>query len=67
MPASRRGRGTSGLAWRFLLPALAAIAGTLLAAVPWLVWTLERDQVATLVTRLQGEAREASSVLPWTR
>jgi two-component system phosphate regulon sensor histidine kinase PhoR len=67
MPASRRGRGTSGLAWRFLLPALAAIAGALLAAVPWLVWTLERDQVATLVTRLQGEAREASSVLPWTR
>jgi two-component system phosphate regulon sensor histidine kinase PhoR len=66
MPARRGGRGTRGLAWRFLLPALAAIAGTLLAAVPWLVWTLERDQVATLVTRLQGEAREASGVLPWS-
>src|SRR5262245_38680939 len=62
-----RDRGTSGLAWRFLLPALAAIGGTLFAAVPWLVWTLERDQIATLVTRLQGEAREAISMLPWTR
>jgi two-component system, OmpR family, phosphate regulon sensor histidine kinase PhoR len=62
-----RGQGASGLAWRFLLPALAAIGGTLFAAVPWLVWTLERDQIATLVTRLQGEAREASSMLPWTR
>jgi two-component system, OmpR family, phosphate regulon sensor histidine kinase PhoR len=60
-------RGTSSLAWRFLLPALAAIAGSLLAAIPWLVWTLERDQVATLVTRLHGEALEASAVLPWTR
>src|SRR5262249_14617503 len=62
-----RAQGASGLAWRFLLPALAAIGGTLFAAVPWLVWTLERDQIATLVTRLQGEAREASSTLPWTR
>src|SRR5262249_19852677 len=62
-----RGQGASRLAWRFLLPALAAIGGTLFAAVPWLVWTLERDQIATLVTRLQGEAREASSTLPGTR
>src|SRR5262245_3101034 len=60
-------RGTSSLAWRFLLPALAAIGGSLLAALPWLVWTLDRDQVTTLITRLNGEALEASSVLPWTR
>src|SRR5262249_60239853 len=61
-----RDRGTSGLAWRFLLPALAAIGGTLFAAVPWLVWTLERNQIAPLVTRLEGETREVSSTLPWT-
>ena len=67
MSGTPRGGGASGLAWRFLLPALAAIGGTLCAAVPWLVWTLERDQIATLVTRLQGEAREAASALPWSR
>jgi two-component system phosphate regulon sensor histidine kinase PhoR len=34
--------------------------------VPWLVLTLERDQIATLVTRLEGEAQEGAAVLPWT-
>jgi hypothetical protein len=53
------------VAWRFLLPAVAAVFGTLLVAVPWLVWTLEEDQIATLVTRLDGEAREAGAALPW--
>ena len=57
---------TRGLTWKVLLPAVAAIAGSLLTAVPWLVWTLERDQIATLGGRLEGEAREAGTVLPWT-
>jgi hypothetical protein len=57
---------TRGLTWKVLLPAVAAIAGSLLAAVPWLVWTLERDQIATLASRLAGAAREAGTVLPWT-
>ncbi|MGH7893177.1 MAG: histidine kinase dimerization/phospho-acceptor domain-containing protein, partial [Candidatus Binatia bacterium] len=55
------------LAFRFLLPALAAIVGTLVTAVPWLVITLERDQIAILVARLEGDAHEAAAVLPWTR
>ena len=54
------------LAWRFLLPAVAAVFGTLLLAVPWLVWTLDQDQIATLVVRLDGETREGGAVLPWT-
>lgn len=54
------------VAWRFLLPAVAAVIGTLLVAVPWLVWTLDQDQIGALVVRLDGEAREAAAVLPWT-
>jgi two-component system phosphate regulon sensor histidine kinase PhoR len=54
------------LAWRFLLPAVAAVFGTILTAVPWLVATLDREQIATLATRLEGEAREAGTVLPWS-
>ena len=57
---------TRGLTWKVLLPAVAAIAGSLLIAVPWLVWTLERDQIATLTGRLAGEAHEAGATLPWT-
>src|SRR5215475_9006902 len=57
---------SGGLAWRFLLLAAAAITGSLLTAVPWLVWTLDREQVATLPERLEGEAQEAGAVLPWT-
>ncbi len=57
---------TRGLTWKVLLPAVAAIAGSLLIAVPWLVWTLERDQIATLTSRLAGEAHEAGAALPWT-
>ena len=53
------------VAWRFLLPAVAAVFGTLLVAVPWLVWTLDQDQIATLVARLDGETRETAAVLPW--
>src|SRR5215813_7654297 len=60
--ARRGGR----LAWQFLLPAVAAIVGSLLVAIPWLVWTLQRDRVATLAARLEGDAHEAGSVLPWT-
>jgi two-component system, OmpR family, phosphate regulon sensor histidine kinase PhoR len=59
------GRATR-VAWRFLLPAVAAVFGTLLVAVPWLIWTLDQDQIAALVARLDGEAREAGAMLPWT-
>ena len=55
------------LAWRFLLPAVAAVLGTLVTAVPWLVVTLDRDQIATVVGRLSGDAREAGHTLPWER
>jgi two-component system phosphate regulon sensor histidine kinase PhoR len=65
--ATIRGARPRRLALRFLLPAVAAVAATLVTAVPWVVGTLERDQVATLVARLEGDAREASFVLPWTR
>lgn len=54
------------LTWRFLLPAVAAVLGTIVTAVPWLVATLDREQIGTLVERLEGEAREAGTVLPWT-
>ena len=63
-PATPRPRR---LAARLLLPVLAAVAGTLVTAVPWLVVTLERDQIATLVARLEGEAREAAATLPPTQ
>jgi two-component system phosphate regulon sensor histidine kinase PhoR len=55
------------LAWRFLLPTMAAIAGTLVTVVPWLAMTLERDQIATVEARLEGDAHEAATVLPWSR
>ena len=55
------------LAWRFLLPAVAAVLGTLVTAVPWLVVTLDQDQIATVVHRLSGDAREAGHILPWDR
>ena len=54
------------LAARLLLPAVAAVLGTLAVAVPWLVWRLERDQIATLVERLEGEAEVVNATLPWT-
>src|SRR4029079_15382004 len=66
-PAQARTAPTGGIAWRFLLPTLAAIAGSLVTAVPWLLWTLARDQISPTVTRLPGETREAAIVLPWTR
>lgn len=64
LTTSARARGPH-LTWRFLLPAIAAVLGTIATAVPWLVATLDREQVATLVGRLEGDAREASTALPW--
>jgi two-component system phosphate regulon sensor histidine kinase PhoR len=55
------------LTWRFLLPAVAAVLGTLVVAVPWLVAALDADQIATIVGRLEGDARLAGHVLPWDR
>jgi two-component system phosphate regulon sensor histidine kinase PhoR len=55
------------LTWRFLLPAVAAVLGTFVTAVPWLVATFDREQIAALVARLEGEARHAGTVLPWDR
>ncbi len=46
---------------------VAAVLGTILTAVPWLVATLDREQIATLAARLEGEAREAGATLPWAR
>jgi two-component system phosphate regulon sensor histidine kinase PhoR len=46
---------------------VAAVLGTLVTAVPWLVVTLDRDQIATVVGRLSGDAREAGHTLPWER
>jgi hypothetical protein len=50
---------------RFLLPAVAAVLGALIAAIPWLVATLDHDQIHALEARLAGEARHAGTVLPW--
>jgi two-component system phosphate regulon sensor histidine kinase PhoR len=50
---------------RFLLPAVAAVLGALVAAIPWLVATLDHDQIRALEARLAGEARHAGTVLPW--
>jgi two-component system phosphate regulon sensor histidine kinase PhoR len=55
------------LTWRFLLPAVAAVVGTLVTAVPWLVAALDDDQIAGIVGRLEGDARVAAHVLPWER
>ena len=61
-PAPRR---SGRLTWRFLLPAVAAVLGTLVTAVPWLVAMLDQEQIETLVARLEGDARHAGTVLPW--
>jgi two-component system, OmpR family, phosphate regulon sensor histidine kinase PhoR len=50
---------------RFLLPAVAAVLGALVTAIPWLVATLDHDQIHALEARLAGEARHAGTVLPW--
>jgi len=50
---------------RFLLPAVAAVLGALVTAIPWLVATLDHDQIQALEARLAGEARHAGTVLPW--
>ena len=60
VPASRLTR-------RFLLPAVAAVLGALVTAIPWLVATLDHDQIRALEARLAGEARHAGTVLPWDR
>jgi len=59
-------RPADRFAWRFLLPAVAAVAGSFVVAVPWLVWTLDQDRISTVVGRLEGEAHEAGAVLPWS-
>lgn len=55
------------LTWRFLLPAVAAVLGTVLTAVPWLVAALDDDQIAGIVGRLEADARVAAHVLTWER
>src|SRR5262249_12036413 len=40
---------------------------TLVTAVPWLVATLDHDQIHALEERLAGDARHAGTVLPWDR
>ncbi len=54
------------LTWRLLLPVIAAVVGTICTAVPWLVATLDHEQIANLGDRLEGEAREAAATLPWS-
>ena len=56
---------TAQLTRRFLLPAVAAALGALVAAIPWLVATLDHDQIQALEIRLAGEARHAGTVIPW--
>lgn len=56
---------TAQLTRRFLLPAVAAVLGALVTAIPWLVATLDHDQIQALEVRLAGEARHAGTVIPW--
>jgi len=59
-------RWTRRLVLRFLLPTLAALAGVLVTAVPYVAITLERHEIDTLGGRLLAEARVVSETLPWT-
>jgi len=59
-------RWTRRLVLRFLLPTLAALAGVLVTAVPYVAITLERHEIDTLGGRLLAEARVVSEALPWT-
>src|SRR5262245_2999464 len=59
-------RWSHRLVLQFLLPTLAALAGVLVLAVPYVGVTVERHQVDTLVERLLAESRAASEALPWT-
>jgi two-component system, OmpR family, phosphate regulon sensor histidine kinase PhoR len=54
------------LVLQFLGPTLAALAGVLLTAVPYIALTLERHQVDTLDERLLSEARVLGDALPWS-
>jgi two-component system phosphate regulon sensor histidine kinase PhoR len=55
------------LTWRFLLPAVVAVLGTLAVAVPWLVAALDAEQIDRIAERLEGDAQVAAAVLPWDR
>src|SRR5262245_4465773 len=58
-------RWSHRLVLQFLLPTLAALAGVLVLAVPYIGVTVEQHQVETLAERLLAEAREAGEALPW--
>ena len=59
-------RWTRRLVLRFLLPTLAALAGVLVTAVPYVSVTLERHEIDTLAGRLLAEVRVVGEALPWT-
>src|SRR5439155_631073 len=50
---------------RFRLPALGALGGGVVTAVPYVSVTLERHGVATLAERLLAEGRVVGESLPW--
>src|SRR5262245_66668135 len=58
-------RWSHRLVLQFLMPTLAALAGVLVLAVPYIGVTVEQHQVETLAERLLAEAREAGEALPW--
>jgi two-component system phosphate regulon sensor histidine kinase PhoR len=47
------------------LPTVAALAGVLVAAIPYIEVSLERHQIETLQERLLAEARAVGEILPW--
>ena len=58
-------RWSRRLALQFLVPALAALAGTLVVAAPWLWTRLERREIDTLRERLTIEAALVGESVPW--
>ena len=58
-------RWSRRLALQFLVPALAALAGALVVAAPWLWTRLERQEIDTLRDRLTTEATLVGDAVPW--
>src|SRR5262249_61145690 len=59
-------RWSRRLALQFLVPALAALAGALVVAAPWLWTRLERQEIDTLRDRLTTGATLVGDAVPWT-
>jgi two-component system phosphate regulon sensor histidine kinase PhoR len=60
-------RWSPRLVLQYLAPTLAALAGVLAVAIPYVSSTLEAHQMETLAARLHAESRLVGQIIPWTR